>query len=223
MATIEDLGKIEKTMSNLSISVDEKFKSMETRLDGSEARITKLEELVLKGVGGEPNCQWAIEIEAMKKEIASLKTGKLTTDNTEQMENTMVIGGLRDYSSIEDAWKWIAGELWTAYGPQPCTVYQKGKDFKGIAYAKFESQRERDAAIQIFGILKKREDGSSNVWAKIDREFIPRVLLSFLGGIRWQLGEWGYPKSCYLFEEDDWSFHASGKEIFQVEFEKWLA
>ena len=37
-----------------------------------------------------------------------------------------------------------------------------------------------------------------------------------MGGVRWQLGEWGYPKNCYTFEEDDWSFHASGKEIFQV-------
>ena len=67
MASKQDLDTIETNMSNLNISVDEKFKSIETRLDGSDATITKLEELVTKGVGGEPNCQWGIEIESMKK------------------------------------------------------------------------------------------------------------------------------------------------------------
>ena len=45
MATKEDFGIIENKMSNLSLSVDTKFKSLETRLDGTDARITKMEGL----------------------------------------------------------------------------------------------------------------------------------------------------------------------------------
>ena len=126
----------------------------------------------------------------------------------------MCIGGLREHKSVEDAWCWMADELWKAYGPQPCVVYSKG-DFKGIAYAKFRNTDERDAAIQIFEGLRKGGDGG-NVWAKIDKELIPRVLSSFLGGLRWLLGEWGYRKSFYSFDEDTWTFHALKKEVLQV-------
>ena len=75
MAT-EDFGIIENKMSNLSLSVDTKFKSIETRLDGTDARVTKMEGIVINDDGGDNNYQWVAEIEAMKKEIVKLRSGK---------------------------------------------------------------------------------------------------------------------------------------------------
>ena len=120
-------------------------------------------------LGGRSNNQWGPELEALKKEIDALKNGKIVSDGRGIMETTMVLGGLREYSSVEDAWCWISNELWTAYGPQPVTVGSRG-EFKGIAYVQFETKHERDAALQVFELLKKREDGSSNVWAKADKD-----------------------------------------------------
>ena len=56
------------------------------------------------------------------------------------MASIAVFGELIGHDSIEDVKKWIADELWTAYGPQPFTVYCIG-EFKNIAFAKFQSQR----------------------------------------------------------------------------------
>lgn len=129
---------------------------------------------------------------------------------------TMAMGGLRDYTCIEDAWKWIAGGLWTAYGPQPCTIYSKGKDFKSIAYVKFGNKQDRDATMRVFEIVKKKE-GGSHVWAKEDRPLNTQALHSFCYGLRWQLGEWGYPKQAYEIEEETWTFHARGIEVLQAD------
>ena len=130
------------------------------------------------------------------------------------MECTMVIGGLREHNTIEEAGRWISDELWTAYGPQPCSTYSTGV-FKGIAYARFENKQSRDAAVKVFEILKKR-DGGTNVWAKMDQPINTQVLHSFCYGLRWQLGEWGYPKKEYYIDNDTWIFHALGKEILQA-------
>ena len=168
----------------------------------------------MNGNGDDNNYQWVAEIEAMKKEIAVLRSGKIASDTKEKMDNVMVIGGLREHKSVEDAWWWMSDELWKSYGPQPCVVYSK-ENFKSIAYASFQNKVERDAAIQIFEGLTKGGDGGS-VWAKIDKELMPRILSSFLGGLRWHLGEWGYRKNSYSFHEDTWTFHALNQPVLQA-------
>ena len=124
----------------------------------------------------------------IKEEIDALRTRTSTKVRSEDMESIAVVWGLTGHDSIEDVKKWIADELWTAYGPQPFIVYCIG-EFKNIAFAKFHSQQDRDDAVIIFETLKK--NGNGNVWAKIHQPLEDRVFSSFLGGLRWLLGEWG--------------------------------
>ena len=56
------------------------------------------------------------------------------------------------------------------------------------------------------------------MWAKEDRPLNTQVLHSFCYGLRWQLGEWGYPKQAYEIKEETWTFHASGIEVLQADF-----
>ena len=83
--------------------------------------------------------------------------------------------------------------MWYLYGPQPIDVYTKG-EFKGMVFAKFQTNADRDAAVALLRKAKLTEN-DSKIWANYDMPFEERTLRSFVFGTkRVMIDEWRFPK-----------------------------
>ena len=191
---------LEQRMHDLTVSLDERLKSVESRLDGSEARIAKLEELVSSHAGHtDQDPLWA-EIRAISAEMNKLKSAAASsiTQWPGNVELTAVIGGLTSLNNVDEAWQWVTNSLWTHYGPQPTDIYSKG-EFAGIVFAKLKNKEERDAAVKL--LRKERSQGNGeSIWAKPDQPLEVRSCSSFLFGLKWLLGQWGFDKKHFFID-----------------------
>ena len=141
----QSMQSLDKKMQDLTISVDERLKVVESRLDGSEARIAKLEELLKVDRTTNDRDQLWEEVQALKGQINEAKVGAKELND---MEITAVIGGLGALRDADHAWWWVNEQLWNLHGPQPTEVYCKVK-FGGVAFAKFANKYDRDQAIKL--------------------------------------------------------------------------
>ena len=140
------MQNMENQMQNLSISVETKLQNLHHRLVVNDVRVTKLEEMLNSGTMPVSDGKMSKEIETLKIEIEALKSKHV---EPEVLECTSLVGGLSSLQNLENAKIWITNKLWKAYGPTPGEIYCKG-EFKGIAFIKFGTKGERDAAVQIF-------------------------------------------------------------------------
>ena len=86
---------------------------------------------------------------------------------------------------MNDAWFWLSNKMWDLYGPQPTEVYSKG-EFRGIIFAKFDSEEKRDSAVKLLRQSSLREGGNA-VWVKPDKALHQRTLRSFAFGAKYLL------------------------------------
>ena len=103
---------------------------------------------------------------------------------TENHTKIAVFGGLSNLS-LEDAQKWLTDELWNAWLPQPIETYCKG-DFKGILFARFHTNTDRDDVVGWFRKHSTLIQGT-NVWSKPDRFLHERVIQSLVFGTKYLL------------------------------------
>eukprot|EP00973_Karenia_brevis_P035671 4921943-Karenia_brevis.AAC.1 len=79
-------------------------------------------------------------------------------------------------------------------------IYFKGDSFNGVLFSKFSSPDMAKRALIEMSKCKRNYNGHE-VRFKKDAPIEERSLLSFLLGLRWQLGEWGYKKSAIKVDE----------------------
>ena len=146
-----------------------------------------------------------------------------------------MIGGLSSLQNGDAAKDFVSNKLWELYGPQP-EIYIKG-EFRGIVFAKFDTNGERDAAVRILRATRCNEGGNV-VWAKPDKPADVRVLQSLVFGTKHALGKyydkrqiWGdtneEDKSGELWLGSDKVFTASVNDhnlaiAFDEGWEKWI-
>ena len=211
----KSMAGLERQMGELSISVDERLRKMESRMDSSDVRIEKLEVLVAKGPPHGAASVFADQLKALQEEVARLRySGTATAGAESDMELTMVLGGLESLSDVDEAWQWIADHMWTMHGPPPTEVYCKG-DFSGMVFARFESTADRDRAVNLMNRRRRRE-GGNNIWAKPDEPVDIRVPTSFMRGLRWILAEEGYTKKDYYICPETLTFEAGGAKVLKA-------
>ena len=188
-------------------------------VDGPEARIAKLEEIVLSGDPSMHNDDLWLEVKALSSELMKMKASneKSPAGKSNDMEKIAVIGGLMSLGRLDDAWQWIANQLWWLHGSQPDEIYGKG-EFQGIAYAKFGSKHDRDEAVNMLRQARLQNDGKE-IWANYDQPLGQRICSSFLLGLRWQLNHWGYSKKDYYANIDCMNLEVNKKRVLSVEIE----
>lgn len=178
-ATME---KLENQMSTLTIAVDEKFKSIETKMNLQDIRVAKLEELFAGGTVSKNDGKLESEIEKLKVEMNAMKS-KPNTDVQDDQTCTAVFGGFSSFESIEETEKWLSEKLWSEWLPIPGNVFCKG-EFKGIFYAKFGSTADRDSAVNWFRKSSIKIEGHP-VWSKPDLPLHKRIIKSLLFGTKY--------------------------------------
>ena len=205
---------LENKMEELSVSIDERLTAVEARLEGSEARIAKLEDLI-SNAGEEKDLKslWG-EIQLLKDALQEPMKGTPGKREPDIIEITAVIGGLGSLPDIHRAEAWITDQLWSMYGPQPIEVYGKG-EYTGVVFAKFHSKDDRDMAVRLLR-QARGDDICKDVWAKPDKPLDLRVCASFLFGLRWLLGEWGYKTNSYYIDTEEWTFKVGKEPVLQV-------
>ena len=99
------MQSLESQMTNLNISVDQKFEKLYKRLDENDVRVQKLEEIIYSGsMTGE----MSKEIQMLKDEIEALK-GKHVDPGAPMC--TAVMGGLSALENLENAKTWIINKM----------------------------------------------------------------------------------------------------------------
>jgi hypothetical protein len=117
----------------------------------------------------------------------------------------IVIGGLTNLTSLDEASKWIREVLWTAYAPMPVEIYIKRKDgiFSGVFYAKFATPGDR---IKGLSVVKNNfvEVGGQGKWANIDLPSDIRAPEAFVTGLKKILlsAEWGFAEGSVWYNID---------------------
>ena len=216
----ENVGKLEGAVGSIQEEVKVLKVEVNERVDMTELRVAKLEEL-FKSHSGSSSEPIRGQIQKLEEQIAALKLGPQRPVSTPPHDHTdvivtAVIGGLKALSSVDEARSWISNQLWYAYGPQPEKAYCKG-DFTGVAFAKFQNQFDRDEAVKLLKQAKPQESDNAG-WAKEDQPINTRTCTSLLFGLRWLLTseEWGYDKKDYFIDTENLTFKVGGKDGMAV-------
>ena len=183
----KSMAGLERQMGELSISVDERLKKMESRMDLEGLRIDKLESIVGSiSKTGVNSSSFDVEAEVRKQLQAIQQTqyGKkpYNVHELDKRERTAVIGGVRGFQSVDDATNWLNDKLYTLWAPLPKHngIYMKG-DTDDMLFAEFASTEDRDSAVEILKRSCQRDatDGSG-IWANADRPPATRAGNGFL-------------------------------------------
>ena len=165
----------------MSLAVNKKFKSIETKIELQDVRVAKLEELVRSGPITKDDGALQCEIDQLKVEIKALKT-KPNTDTQDDQKCTAVLGGFSSFENLEAAEKWLSEKLWDEWLPTAGNIFCKG-EFKGIFYAKFGTTAERDSVVNWFRKSSIKLQGHP-VWSKPDLPLHQRIIKSLLFGTK---------------------------------------
>ena len=157
-----------------------------------ELEVKNMKENDMKMDFGPEAASSSIIPEAMIKRLETLE--KELSEKTTGRDLTMVVGGLKDHSTLDEAEQFIRNKLWTHYGPAVTEVYAKG-DFKGLVFVKFSSKVNRDSATSIFR-QQKFKHGENLIWAKEDMPISARLKQSVLFSAKKAMISWGYDKTA---------------------------
>jgi hypothetical protein len=155
------------------------------------------------------------EIKENMKNIVKPTDPKLTS-------TTLVIGGLTDFTSLNDASKWLENILWEAYAPLPLEIFVRNAAgaFSGVFCASFVSPEDR---IKALAVLKRKlgEIGRKEIWANTDLPTEVRAPEVYLYGLKKQLVEWGFARASVRVEVDGPSktLKVEGKEVLIIKCE----
>jgi hypothetical protein len=192
----QEIGPVKQTMSNLENkvgdlrqSVDARLKDIEKRLDMTDIRVSKLESLEVPTKSPELD-RLVKQMQDLESQIAAMKVGPTTGQGQgEDKAWTAVIGGLQGLSGFDEAETWIRDKLYSLWAPSPSEVYCKG-DYKGVIFAKFAAQADRDEAWKTLKKAGLKEHGH-DVWAKESLPIEIRAPKSLLLGLKYLFKEWG--------------------------------
>ena len=187
------MGSLEKQMEELKISVNERLNAVESRMDATDIRISKLEDLLKKGGAGKDMEEIRQMFETLEKDTSKSK-GKPTGLIDYDRQCTMVCGGLKSLSK-DDAEQWVYDKLWSMYGPKPKKIYSKG-EFRGLLFAQFYTPEECDGAIELFK-NSGFQQGGKTIWANPDRKIEERVIRTLVFGTKRLVDQslWADPES----------------------------
>eukprot|EP00434_Breviolum_minutum_P015816 symbB.v1.2.013933.t1/scaffold996.1/size145880/14 len=223
------VSTLNSSMSVRMERVEGEMKSVKDKMSEQEVRIAKLE-TYLSNVGRETATPRSMDGDAnfetrfaeLKSQMDMLTTegkGKVDTSSGTNQSCTMVVGGLLSLNSLKEATTWMADILQKLNGPTGQEMYMKTKEFQGILFVKFGSSYERDVATAVVRSAQLTM-GETHVWATPDLPIPVRARKVFLLGLRWQLGEWGFPKREIVVSDDYKSLLVGDKVVLQVMVEK---
>jgi hypothetical protein len=110
-----------------------------------------------------------------------------------------VIGGAGKEQDEDEAIEWVNGQIKSLQVGAPDEIYFKGEVYKGLLFCKFDNQEKADKVIK--ELTRRTPEFKANAsvykpWFKQDAPIEQRAPLSFLLGLRCQLGEWGEDKEA---------------------------
>ena len=198
MATKADISNIDQKFDKMQADISDLKEKSATKTEVSDlaSRIQKME-LDMKNMReGEFPMDFAASSDhrvdpAMISRLEALEKELKAKDPIKDI--TMVIGGLKDFATLQEAETFIKNKLWTYWGPTMSDIYTKG-DFKGMAFCKFESKENRDKAVNIFD-QQRFKHGEHNIWANPDLPVVDRQTNSFLFAAKKTMVGWGWAKT----------------------------
>ena len=175
MTTKSDLDSFKINIeASTKIIVSEAVDPIKDEVVDIKSRIQKLEEAPQIGIGsgdnggGENTQKLQKQIDDITERVNCIGNQSNPAD-PKTTATDIVIGGVTDLTSLEEASKWLRDFLWTAYAPMPVETYIKRKDgvFAGVFCAKFASPTDRIKALSV-AKNKLLEAGGKEKWANID-------------------------------------------------------
>ena len=198
-------GNNDTKFVNMQLQIDDFQQQTQNKFADVDTHIRNLQQQLSKqAVTGDANIDE--KITEITREIQQLRA---TGDNDENgYDKKIVMGGLREMPGEEQAINFINKTLWENWSSILTGSHAIGDS--GIMIFKFECQQDRNKAL---GILNRIEKSGSvpGFWAKADQPLHSRVVSSFLFGLRWLLGQWGYRKKRYLIDEENMVFEVQGE------------
>ena len=94
-------------------------------------------------------------------------------------------------------------------------MYIKEDQFKGRVFVKFQDNEAMRKAVDAFERNVPQGPGQS-IYCHPDRPMETRTPLSFLLGVRWLLGEWGYKKSGVKVDENTMTMSFNGSRVLKA-------
>jgi hypothetical protein len=219
----QGLAPLQIQLTDFSTNVSSRLGNVENHLMEHDVKIEKLEQM-MHSFGSNTTTPRSTDslrkIEEHEKELADLKAQfssfKIGQPHVQQdVAKTMVIGGLQQLKSLQEATTWLGEKLKDMNGPSHCGTYMKSSCFQGLLFAKFRSVYDRDTAVALL-----RSDtimmGEKRVWATQDLPLQTRARKMFLLGLRWQLGQWGFVKREMVIDENYDTLSIEGKVIVKI-------
>ena len=172
-------------------------------MSASDLRVDKLEKMI-EQVDGKWDKAFAEQIKLLQDQIDEVKTKGVTTPKAATTTHmcTTVVGGLGAIASKAEAIKWLLAKLEALSVPNSIDVYNKSEEWKGVLFAKFGTQSERDAAVGKLRAAISSVAGD-NFWAKAELPPKARACQSFLLGLKWQLAQWGFERKSIRVDLDE--------------------
>ena len=219
------VSTLNSSMSARMDKVAGEMTSIKGKMSEQNGRIAKLE-TYLSSLGREAATPRSMDsdtnidarLSELKSQIDVLAkggTGKVDTVPVTSHSFTMVVGGLLGLSSLKEATTWMTDMLAKLKGPTGQEMHIKTKEFQGIFFVKFKSTYESDVATAVMRSAQLTM-GETHVWATPDLPIPVRARKVFLLGLRWQLGEWGFPKRDIVVSDDYKTLFVGDKVVLQV-------
>ena len=182
-----------ETINHLSSSLSSLRLQTEGQFEVVDLKISKLEELLRERTSGFDTADY-----------------KRVNDK----EFTLVVGGLGEHQTYDDAKTWLENKLWERWLPQPVKTYTKG-DFKGMLFCKYASKHDRDLVVEDLR-PKHLACNGKNVWSKPDLPLNQRVSESVLFALKRLMVSWSYEKKSLWVDKDTNSLKIGGEIIMKV-------
>jgi hypothetical protein len=209
------MSDMSRDLSQLRISTEKQLTNLQQKFDSADIRISRLEKLWETSSirSAEEDDAWTKKLDEMRADIEKIKYGP-TPQPGDQRSLTAVIGGLHALADQTKATKWLQDKLKELAAPQPIEVYTKGKEFKGLIFAKFTTTADRDLAIGVIRSL------AEHVWAKKDMAVQARAKERYLFMLKKLLVSWGFERTSVWIDTSKCSLDVGPDEVLTVRLNK---
>ena len=203
------VGKFEGEIDNMKKNMEEWKAEVNEKINHNEFK----EAVEVDGV------QKDQEMESKIKEIDKKLAGVSTMGPQEKEVHEGGPWWLAESGDEDEAMEWIDSQLKSYWIGAPYGTYFKGDTFKGMLFCKFDRIATAEKAIKELNKRKPEFKARCEVfkpWFKQDAPAEERAQVSFLLGLRWQLGEWGENKKNFKVDDRTLTMKAKGKEVVRV-------
>ena len=187
----DDVARVESNVDNMFEGMEEKNAELLSKIEAVNEDLQRFKEAAKHtGVGRDGSPQDTQLQHDLTQQIAQLEVQMRTLmqTGTDETKLIAVFGGLDSLGDEWEASKWIKDRLWEGYVVPATEYYVKG-DFKGLLFAKFSKQDDRDTAVATIRSLKHDMSDGKRVWAKEEQPLGLRVARQTLFGAKWMLSK----------------------------------